>query len=515
MNSTAQLIKNVSFNWVGMAVSLVLGFVQAPIVVNGLGNTWFGIWILVNQVVSYTWLFDFGIREAVVRHVAKHQTRREYEEINEIVSSAIYLYLLISLLTIAAILAVTALLPHLFKIDPDTVGVARLVLFLSGLNIAINWFFNAYVGILMGLQRFDIFQKIGMGMGVVSFIMIVSVIKMGFGIVALSVISLILGMVSNGLIYWNCRRLLPEFRLVRYDREKMRFGLLINYGKYVLLNNVGAKVIFGSDAVIIGIFLEVSSITFYAIAGTLINMLRNLVSSATWVMNPLFSQLEASNEMGRVKDIFMRATKLSLLLGLPVGIVYLFMGENFITLWIGKGYGEGSAWVLIILTVGTLFTTWEHIVGSVLFGTSRHHIIAWLRILEAGAKILLCVLFIKIWGIEGVALGAALSHLLFMGVILPVFVCREMNISINTYAQESILPPIVSSVPFALCCYFVNLHLPASNMPLFFLWIAVLMPVFMLSAWYVAFSRQERDEYTHLVWRFVPCLRAFGRQRTR
>jgi O-antigen/teichoic acid export membrane protein len=515
VSNTGQVIKNVSFNWVGMAVGLVLGFVQAPIVVNGLGNTWFGIWVLINQVVSYTWLFDLGIREAVVRYVARHHAREEYQEINEIVSSAIHVYLLISLLTIAITTVLTAILPSIFQLDQEVVGVTRLVLFFSGLNIAINWFFNAYIGILMGLQRFDIFQKIGLGTGIVSFVLIVSFIKVGYGVIALSVISLAMSLVSNAFVYWNCRRLLPEFRLVRYDRKKFRIRPLIDYGKYVLLNNVGGKIIYASDAVIIGIFLQVSSITFYAIAGTLINMLRNLVSSATWVMNPLFSQLEASNEMGRVKDIFMRATKLSLLLGLPVGIVYLFMGENFITLWIGKGYGEGSAWVLIILTVGTLFTTWEHIVGSVLFGTSRHHIIAWLRILEAGAKILLCVLFIKIWGIEGVALGAALSHLLFMGIILPVFVCREMNISINTYAQESILPPIVSSVPFAICCYFVNSQLLASNMLLFFSWIAALMPVFMVSAWYFAFDRYEREEYTNMIRRFVPCLRAFVRQRSR
>lgn len=515
MSSIMQVVKNISFNWIGMAVSLVLGFVQAPIVVHGLGNTWFGVWVLVNQMVGYTWLFDLGIREAVVRQVAKHKARREYEEINEIVSSAIYLYLLISLLTMAAISALTVLLPHLFNLEPETIGLARLVLFLNGLNISINWFFNAYVGILMGLQRFDIFQKINMGLGVVSFIMIVSAIKMGLGIIALSVITLTLSMVSNGLVYWNCRRLLPEFRLVRYERGKMRFRLLINYGKYVLLNNIGEKIIFSADAVIIGTFMQVSAITFYAIPGTLVNMLRSIITSATWVINPLFSELEENNEMDRVKATFTKATKLSILLAMPVGIVYMLMGKNFITLWMGSAYGEGSIQVLIILTIGTLLTIWERAVGSLLYGIGRHHIIAWLRAAEACFIIILCVIFVKIWGIVGVALASVLPHFVFMGVLLPIVVCRSLDFSVTLYVRESILPPILSSIPFACCCYYLNFYMPAENLAVFFMRITMIMPVFIICAWYVALNTREREEMAGIVIRFAPILRALSRQRIR
>ena len=72
MTSSDRVVKNVFFNWAGMGVALVLGFIQAPIVVLGLGNTWYGIWVLVNQITGYTWLFDLGIREAVVRYVSMH-----------------------------------------------------------------------------------------------------------------------------------------------------------------------------------------------------------------------------------------------------------------------------------------------------------------------------------------------------------------------------------------------------------------------------------------------------------
>lgn len=507
MNKTNQIVKNVSFNWAGMALGMVLSFIQAPIVVLALGNTWYGIWVLLNQLTAYTWLFDLGIREGVVRYVAKHHIRKEFGEINEIVSTAIYLYLLISFLTIAVISALVILLPYFFKLNSDVVGVARVVLFVSGLNIAISWFFNTYTGILMGLQRFDIANKIWIGIGVVNFVLVITFIKAGYGIIALALIGFSASMLGNILGYWQCRRLFPELKVLRLTWQRMRFRLLINYGKYVFLNNIGTKIIFGADALIIGIFLPVSAITFYAIPGTLINMLRNLVSSATWILNPLFSELESKGDMVKIKSILQRGTKFSLLLGLPVAIVYLIMGKNFISLWIGKEYGEGSSLVLIVLTIATLFTLFHHTVHSALFGISRHNIIAYLRIGEAAGKILLCVIFVKILGIVGVALGTAISHVLFMGLLLPFLARRSLGISIRTYLREAIIPPVLTIIPFAACCYSLNQYLPANSLLGFFTRVAAIMPVFLICAWYISFSKIERNAYLETACRYIPALR--------
>lgn len=507
MIDTRQIFRNVSFNWIAMALGLVLGFIQAPIVVRGLGNTWYGIWVLVNQLTAYTWLFDLGIREAVVRYVSSNHARKAFHEINEIVSTAIYLYLLVSALTILTVLLAVWLLPHLFNVDAAVVPTARAALFLTGLTIAINWFFNAYVGILMGLQRFDIFQKINLGISLISFAAIVTLVKSGYGILALALVTLGGSLISNALVFLHCRKLLPELRLLRLTRDRMRFRALLNYGKYVLINNVSTKIIYGADAIIIGLFLPVGAITHFAIAANLINMMRNLVSSVTWILNPLFSELESNNDMDTLQSVLVKATKFSFLVGLPVCVVYLCMGKTFISLWMGEEYGEGSFAVLAVLAVASIMSLVHFVINSVLYGLSRHYIIAWLRLAEAALKIGLSVFFIHIWGIVGVALGSATAHILFMGLLLPLAMCKNLGISLSFYARTSIFPPIVSSIPFALSCYAVDHFLPPGNLAVFFLWVAGLMPVFLFSAWHIAFTRAERAAYGQKASTYVPALR--------
>jgi O-antigen/teichoic acid export membrane protein len=507
MTSSSRLVKNIFFNWAGMGVALVLGFIQSPILVLGLGNTWYGIWVLVNQLTGYTWLFDVGIREAVVRYVSKHHIRKEFNTINEIVSSAIYLYLLISLMTMVFVLALVISLPYLFKLDSDAITTARAALFITGLNIAMNWFFNAYVGILIGLQRFDIFQKIGIWLGGANFILVVTFIKAGYGIVSLSLIGLSVSIVSNVLVYWQCKKLLPEFKLLRFDRKILQFKQLINYGKYVFLNNIGLKVIQGSGVLLIGVFLPVSSITVFAIPGQLINYMGNLVATATGVLNPLISELESQHDMAKIRATLARAIKFSLLVGLPIGLVYWIMGKSFISLWMGREYGEGGGLILTILTAATLVALAHHAMGSVLLGIGRHKILAYVHIVEAVVNIIMTIIFIQIWGIIGAALGMAVAHVILSGIVLPVLVCRSLAFPISQYVKESIIPPILSSLPFAVCCYLINKLFPASNLVGFFGSVFCILPVFLICTWFISFSTAQRRHYIDVAYRHIPALK--------
>lgn len=507
MNGTGRIAKNVIFNWSGMGVALVLGFIQAPIVVSSLGNVWYGVWALINQITGYAWLFDLGIREAVIRYVSKHNSKKEVSTINEVITGAVYLYFFISILTMLVVSGFVIVMPYLFKLNPGIVQTARAVLLINGLCLAINWFFNAYVGVLMGLQRFDIFQKIGMVTGVVNFVLVITFLKMGHGILALSLIGLGVAMVSNALVYIQCRRLLPDLKLLGFRREVMQFKEMINYGKYVFLNNISSKVVYGTDFLIIGIFLPVSAITLYAIPSLLINYMRQLITTATWVLNPVVSELESRNDMGRVKSTLVFGTKFSFLVGLPIGLVYLIMGKNFISLWMGMEYGETTEQVLLILTTGTLAGLVHHTMNSVLYGLSRHKIIAYTRVAEAVTNISLSLIFIQTLGIAGVALGMAASHVIFMSVLLPVLVCRSLSFRVGQYIKEAIIPPILSSIPFAVCCYLVNRLFPSHNLVGFFLWIAVILPVFMVSAWFIALSKGQRSGCLSMMYSYIPCLK--------
>lgn len=61
---------------------------------------------------------------------------------------------------------------------------------------------------------------------------------------------------------------------------------IFGYGAYSLLHSLGNKVVFSSDAIVVGIVLSVQAVTPYSIAGSLVQYLRALLASHGQSIHP-------------------------------------------------------------------------------------------------------------------------------------------------------------------------------------------------------------------------------------
>ena len=66
------ILQNVTSSWAGLVVTTIISFTLAPIVVHSLGSVYYGVWTLLMQFTGYLWLFDFGVRESVIKYVAQY-----------------------------------------------------------------------------------------------------------------------------------------------------------------------------------------------------------------------------------------------------------------------------------------------------------------------------------------------------------------------------------------------------------------------------------------------------------
>lgn len=492
MNLKSRIITNVFSNGAATCVNYVLAFFLAPVVVHGLGNTWYGVWVILMQISNYLWLLDFGIRESVVRYVSMHYAGKDYLSLNTVVSTAFYLYLPIVGLTILITVVISYYFKVIFNVDHEIYQVARWILILVGLNIAQGWLFNAYTGILIGLQRFDIMNGISVVINVTRFLLVLIFIKLGFGIIALSLIIFFCSLASNVATYISCKNMIPQLSILPYERRKMQFTSIGKFSLFVFINNIATKAIFLTDSIVIGMFLPMSAVTYYAIPAMLVEYARNLLRSMAQVLYPLTSMFDARNEKEKIESVFILGVKFSLVVGAPMYVIYLTMGEHFIALWMGKEYAQQAATVLIILAVTHFFSMIHYTIHYVLLGISRHYIIAYLRMTEAIINITLSVILIQYYGIVGVAIGTAVPHIGFMVLLLSLIVCRHLKIDYFRFVAKCILNPTVAAIIFGIVCVGVQRYFPANSLVLYFAQLLCLLPFYMLIAWFVAFNSVER-----------------------
>src|SRR5271154_996005 len=153
--ATARPARSVLSNWMTYVLSGTVSFFLSPFIVRHLGNSAYGVWVLLVSMTGYLGFLDLGIRGAVTRYVPRSPAEGNHEQASRTVSSASGMFLLggFAALIVSASLAFFAV-PH-FDIPRACLLSADLVVLMAGANVPISLLSGVFGGILVGLQLFN------------------------------------------------------------------------------------------------------------------------------------------------------------------------------------------------------------------------------------------------------------------------------------------------------------------------------------------------------------------------
>jgi len=489
-------VRNVFSNWAAYFTSVLTSIFMTPFVVHRLGDELYGLWVLIGQLTGYMGLLDFGVRGAVHRYIARARALGDTGDLNRTFNTGLSILSVIGLAALAASVVIAYFLPTLFPaIRPELISDAQLSVIIVGINIAIGFPTNVFSGTLTGLQRYDIANANAIFSILLRVGLTIIALMAGYGIVTLAAVSLGVSLINHAIALYFCLRKRPDLRvdLVLRSRETMR--LIANYSLYAFILSLAVKLIFYADSVIIGVILSPAHVTLYAVGGMLIEYLRRLVNDMTSVFVPVASEMEARSEFSRLQRLMILGTRFSLLITLPIGIVFILMGRSFISLWMGERYAEVAGTVLIILTVPQFFALAQCTSGAILMGISKHRFNAISALMEAAANVTLSVILAKRIGIYGVALGTAIPLIITQTLILPTYTTRVLSLSMFRYLKEAYLPPVAAAIPFLAIVYWFEKYYTAGSLPVLLLQITAATAVYLGAAWLICFSPGQRRRY--------------------
>ena len=492
---------NVLWNWGSFFFNVVTTFFISPYVVKSLGNTTYGLWVLLGSLVGYLGLLDFGVRGAVTRYVARFHADGNDEQAGRLTSTALRIFSLMGLAAVVVTVLLATTIIHRFNITAAENATARLVLTIGGLTVAAALIGGVFGGVVIGLERFDLNGMMEISIGLVRVVGIYFALKLGFGILSLALIQFGVSAARTVGMVLYARRLYPELKVRVRSWDSEAFRQIFSFGAYSTLLMFSSSLILYSDSVVIGAFLPIGLITYFAIAGNLIDYTRSLVRGMSTTLTPRTSALE-STDPGAVSGVILRAARLATLLILPIAVTFLIRGTRFIDIWMGPGYGLAAGRILSILTVSLAFSASTQVTLSALMGLSRHKEYAPFNIAEAVLNLGLSIYWVRPFGIAGVALGTTVPSLVSSLLVVPWYVHRHAGVSPWKYWLNAWLRPFAALVPFAAGTALIDHYWVAKGLISYFAGVAVVLPLALAGAWWIAFDDADRD----LVRRFLPFL---------
>ena len=489
-------LRNVLSNWGGFLCSSIIAFFLSPFVVHHLGNSAYGIWVLVGSLTGYLGLLNLGVRSAVTRYVAQFHAESNDGEASSVASSALAIFIAAGAVAVLLSFALAKVSVGLFHIPESYRFAARIIIVLAGFSIAVSLIGGVFGGILTALHRFDLSNLIEASNSVLSAIAIVAVLSAGKGLIALSVVNLSFAVAACLAYAAVAFRVYPDLklRLSGCDRDHLR--LIFSFSVYAFLLQISFNLIFYTDSLVIGNLLSVSLITFFAIAGSLVNYSRMMIGGISTTMTPRASALEARSGQEEVQKLLIKATRLATIVILPVGMTFLLRGGSFIRLWMGQAYADASGHVLWILTLGLLFVAADQVATSTMMGIGAHRLVVSVVCGEALCNLVLSVLLARPMGIFGVAWGTALPSLAVSFLFWPWYLQRTLKIPVRRYVMSTWVRPAIAVIPFTLLTYGLEKGVPPSSIFVFLGQTAAILPVAAFASWYICLDHSDREDYT-------------------
>jgi len=457
------LLRNVGSNWVLTLVTIGATYVLTPFVIHVLGPEGYGTWTLITSMTGYIGLLALGVPMASVRYLAQHVAEGDRRKMNEAIGSCVGLYLMIGVAA-AVIGAALLALFGIYEIPASFQDTAHLAFGLMVLQVSAGFIGLLPEGIMFAHHDFVVRNLVRIGGVLLRLSLTMSLLTLDASLVILALIQIACLAFDFGVSWLLVRRRYPGVRLSLADFDRGMLRRIFAFSLYVLLLNTGARLSFETDALVIGAFMGVGSIAFYAVANSLVVYLMDFIGSIAAVVSPMATKLNTEGKMSDLREIFLKWSKAALSLTIMAGLFLIVLGPRFIGWWIGPSFEHPAGEVLQILMVSSLvFLPVRGVAVPVLMGLGKPTVPAMAYLAAGLLNLGLSVLLIRPLGLSGVALGTAIPNVLFALVVVTV-ACRELEISLPHYLRYVVPRAAVGALPVLALLLWFKLGLEVQSM---------------------------------------------------
>jgi len=260
-----QIIRNVSSSWFSLGINVVLGLVLSPFIVHRLGDTAFGIWVLILSITGYYGLFDLGVGSSIIRYVSKFTATGDREELAKLINTAFFTYSCVGVLSLLVTLVMASQVDR-FHVPPDFQQTARWLMLMVGTAVALGFPTGIFGGFLEGLQNFHILNWSNIVSNLLRAALIVIALRHGRGILTVGLITVVLPLLASISRAFFALRICPVPFGLKYV-NRATFRQMAHYSGVTFMIMIAAQLKFKTDEIVIGSFISMAAVTYFSVGG--------------------------------------------------------------------------------------------------------------------------------------------------------------------------------------------------------------------------------------------------------
>ena len=438
-SQTKLIFQNVSVNYLVTGTELLIGIFMLPFNVAHLGQSAYGLWVLVASVTVYFSMFDLGYGVAQVRFAAKYRAQGDVNALNEIASTMFCMFSGIGLLAFLIATTIALNLQNVFQLTPEQVRIGQIVLLFISAYVALGFPVSVFGGIVNGFQRQYLNGAVAFVTAIVVAVVNAIVLLAGYGLPELVAATTGVRILSYVAYALNAYRVFPELRIRPRFFKRERLREVTGFSIYILVIDLANKLNYSTDTIVIGAFMGTAAVAVWAVAQRLIEIVQRITDQLNSVLFPVVVDTSTVERVDKLQKILIQGSRLSLAMVVPLATVLGLTARPLVMAWVGPNFG-GSINVIYILSIVVAFRVGNATSTVILKGSGLHKVLAISNLSMALSNLVLSVLLVRWYGLIGVAIGTLIPMVVFsMFVVFPV-ACRRVQLSRWSVIRQSVWP---------------------------------------------------------------------------
>ncbi|NOG59104.1 MAG: oligosaccharide flippase family protein [Proteobacteria bacterium] len=402
----SRLTKNISANFLSNVWSTFLLLLLTPLYIDFLGIESYGLIGFYISWIALLGILDNGISATASREIAWLSARtNERKNIPNLIRTLEVTYWgIVLIIGVIILIGIKLYGSSWFQSDNLDSVLIQDALILMAISLVLQVPSGLYIGGLMGMQRqvecsmFVALFGTVRGVGAILVLWLVSPdIKTYFlwNIVASGIQTGIMRSVLWRKI--NLTKCVASFSIEALHSVKMFAGGM-------MLITALALIMGHADKIILSRLISLEMFGYYMLAWTVASALSRISTPLIQAIGPYFTELASMKNEEVISKQLRLASQFMNALILPPTALIIFFAEPIINVWVGnQAVAEGVSPILMVLIVGTMFTSCSYPLLSVLYSYKKIRMLVMLNVTLVVILLPLLVIVVKNIGTIGAA----------------------------------------------------------------------------------------------------------------
>lgn len=419
-NRTKLAIKNIGVSLLLKGFSILISFILVPLTLDYLNPYEYGIWLTLNSVLSWVYLFDIGLGNGLRNRLTEALAARNYE-LGKIYVSTTFFFMTIIVVVFYLLFLVAQIFLNwydILNVQPDQVSHLNSLVTIVFAFFCLSFIFRIIGNIYMAYQlpaANDFLSFISHALSLLIIFILTKTTDGSLRYVAItfSATPAVVYALAIPITFIRYRNISPSIKSIRFNC----FNSLISIGFKFMVIQIASLIVFMTSNLIISKMFGPQEVTPYNIANKLFSV---LTMGFTIILTPFWSAITDAYTKGEMQWIDKSISRLRIIWVAMclVGLIIILISPFIYRIWIGDEV-EIPISLTILCCLYAVIQNWNNIYSYSINGIGKLNLSLVCAIIQGMVYIPISIFLGHKMGVKGIVVALCIT-LFITSVVQPI-----------------------------------------------------------------------------------------------